>query len=304
MINLSQYINENSIIPALSVNTKEEAIAALIQKAYAGGQITNGTVSENEACAAVLQREQLKSTGIGKEMAFPHARIKGWGGLTVVVATCEEGIDFSSIDEKPVKCIFLMISSTEESYIILQAMSAIIRLFTETRRKEPSINFTDFLKKIPGDDIKASKHLTAKDISRPVENYVELETSLETVTRMMHFKRESVLPVVDKNHKLCGEISCYSIFDYGMPDFFKQLNTISFVRHIDPFEKYFKLQKNLTVKDVLTKEIRPVKEDATIAEIVFEMTVKKTSKLFIVNDAGALTGVIDRFSIVDQILFF
>jgi mannitol/fructose-specific phosphotransferase system IIA component (Ntr-type) len=304
MINLSQYINKNSIIPALKACPKEEAITTLIQKAYAGGKITNGTVSEKEACTAVLQREQLQSTGIGKEMAFPHARIKGWGGLTVIASVCEEGIEFGSIDDKPVKGIFLMISSTEESYIILQAMSAISRLFMETRKHDPSISFTDFLKKIPGDAIQASKCITAKEICRPVENYVTLETSLETVTRMMHFKRESVLPVIDQNDRLCGEISCHSIFDYGMPDFFKQLNTISFVRHIDPFEKYFKLQKSLTVKDVMNTEIRPLKEEATIAEIVFELTVKKSAKLFIINESGQLTGVIDQFSIVDQILFF
>jgi len=308
MLDLSGYLDADAIITALPVTTKEGAIRALVQKLFARQQLLNSAVSESEACEAVLNREQLQSTGIGKALAFPHARIPGWGAFAVAAAACEEGLEFGSIDGKPVRCIFLMISSPDEPYIILQTMSAIIRAITDYNSHESrtgqGVNYAELLQTFSGSSIKASKHLLAKDIARPVENCVELTTSLETVTHMMHFKRESLLPVVDRNNRLCGEISCYCIFDYGMPDFFKQLNTISFVRHIDPFEKYFRLQKSLTVQDVLIKDIHPVQEDATIAEIVFEMTVKRKSKLFMVNRAGELTGVIDRFSIVDQILFF
>ncbi len=120
----------------------------------------------------------------------------------------------------------------------------------------------------------------------------------------MHLDRRSILPVVNENNRFYGEISCYDIFAFGMPDFFRQLQTISFVRHIDPFEKYFNIKKGLSVKDLDLKEGKGIKKDSTLLEIVFEMTVKKKSKLFIVEDDGTLSGVIDRFCIIDKILFF
>ncbi|MBF0252783.1 MAG: PTS sugar transporter subunit IIA [Candidatus Omnitrophica bacterium] len=308
MINFSNYLKDTSIIPSLKAHTREEAIQILIEKLFTNEKNKKHSVSKKEAFESVLKREKLQSTGIGNALAFPHARIKDWGEFTMVAAVCNEGLDFTSIDGKPVKCIFLMISSTDEPYIILQTMSAVVRAIGEmgfsSELENGSIDFLSLLKKFTEKDITTSKNVLARDIARPIEDSVHLDTSLKKVTQMMHFKRVSILPVVDDENKLCGEISCYNIFDYGMPDFFKQLNTISFVKHIDPFEKYFKLQKHLKVKDILIKNMNPVQEDTTIAEIVFEMTVKKRSKLFMVNTSGQLTGVIDRFSIVDQILFF
>jgi mannitol/fructose-specific phosphotransferase system IIA component (Ntr-type) len=305
MIDFSKYLNKESVISRLDAATKENAIEILVDRVFSL-EGDRQTISRMNLGNEVIQRENLKSTGIGKSMAFPHARIEGWQGFTLVAAESENGIDFDSIDGQPVKIIFLMISSTEEPYIILQTMAAIIRAVKEMEDSADGnrVTFQEIINKITGHEVKTSKHLTARDIARPIKTHVNLETSLEKVTHIMHFQRESILPVIDQNNKLCGEISCYGIFDYGMPDFFKQLNTISFVKHIDPFEKYFRLHKDLKVKDLLTEGVPPVREDSTIAEIVFEMTVKQRSKLFMVNEAGELTGVIDRFSIVDQILFF
>ena len=50
----------------------------------------------------------------------------------------------------------------------------------------------------------------------------------------MHLHRIDVLPVIDSDNNLRGEISCLKIFTYGIPDFFKQLETISFVRYLVP----------------------------------------------------------------------
>ena len=41
-----------------------------------------------------------------------------------------------------------------------------------------------------------------------------------------------------------------------------------------------------------------------MVEIIFELTVKRRDKLFVVNIEGSLAGFIDRFSVIDKILFF
>ena len=120
---------------------------------------------------------------------------------------------------------------------------------------------------------------------------------------MMHLSQMDILPVVDEAHTLVGEVSCLDVFKYGIPDFFSQLQTISFMKNLDPFEKYFKYRKDLKVKDVYNPVASVISKDATLMEIVFEMTTKNKQKLFI-SDGGRLIGVIDRFSIIDKILFF
>ena len=62
--------------------------------------------------------------------------------------------------------------------------------------------------------------------------------------------------------------------------------------------------KNLKVKDLYVKDVDALVEDKTLVEIIFEMTVKKRSHLFVVKDDRTLIGVVDRFTIIDKILFF
>ena len=308
MIDISKYLNSESIIPDLKARTKEEAIRALVDRVYEDKSAQGRSLSREETYKEVLKRENLQTTGIGNGLAFPHARIEGWGDFAVAIARSEEGIDFTSIDAKPAKFIFLLISSPNEPYIILQTMSAIIRFLSDMGHGEnileSPVKIQEVLQRFFEKDIEATENILARDIARPVMNYVSLETSIEEVTRTMHLQRRDILPVVDDNNKFCGEISCCEIFKYGMPDFFKQLNTISFVRHIDPFEKYFKIKRDLKVRDVFTEGSKPMQKDSTLIEIIFEMTVKNKSKLFMVEEDGTLAGIIDRFCIIDKILFF
>lgn len=308
MIDISKYLNSEAIIPDLKARTKEEAIRALVEKIFESKLAGDCPIDREEACEEVIKRENLQTTGIGNGLAFPHARIEGWGDFAVAMARSEEGIDFTSIDGKPAKFIFLLISSPDEPYIILQTMSAIIRFLSDMGHGENilenPVKIQEILQRFFDKDIEATEHILARDIARPVMNCVSLDTSVEEATRTMHLHRRDILPVVDKNNKFCGEISCCEIFEYGMPDFFKQLNTISFVRHIDPFEKYFKIKRDLKVRDVFTDGSKPMQKDSTLIEIIFEMTVKNKSKLFMVEEDGTLAGIIDRFCIIDKILFF
>ncbi len=131
MIDISKYLNSESIIPDLKAKTKEEAIRALVDRVFEDESAQGRSLNREETYKEVIKRENLQTTGIGNGLAFPHARIEGWGDFAVAIARSEEGIDFTSIDAKPAKFIFLLISSPNEPYIILQTMSAIIRFLSD-----------------------------------------------------------------------------------------------------------------------------------------------------------------------------
>jgi predicted transcriptional regulator len=52
---------------------------------------------------------------------------------------------------------------------------------------------------------------------------------------------------------------------------------VSFVRQIDPFDKYFSFKKTLKVRDFVNKDIVIISEDETLMEIMFLITVKKAT---------------------------
>jgi mannitol/fructose-specific phosphotransferase system IIA component (Ntr-type) len=307
MIEIEKYIRPELIIPDLKCETKEAAIEQLVTRMFdTHASNAFGGLTLQQVYNEVIKRENIQTTGLGNGLAFPHARIKQCDDLVVAIGICKDGIDFKSLDGRPCNIICLMVSPASQPYIILQTMAAMSRFFINPRNVE-KLKAESSPQQI-ADMLRTSTPITGKtvlaqDIMQPVNKLVRLDTSIEETTRIMHFNHLDVLPVVDDNNRFCGEISCLKIFTYGIPDFFSQLQTISFVRNLDPFEKYFKFRKDLKVRDLYDPGTSPVRKDTTLVEVIFQMTAKNRSQLYVLDD-DKLIGAIDRFSIIDRILFF
>ncbi|MBN2484007.1 MAG: PTS sugar transporter subunit IIA [Candidatus Omnitrophica bacterium] len=307
MAKLTNYVHYGAIVDNLVPQNKYQVIKILLDKLFEF--YPDIVLNKDDVLAAVTEREDSQTTGIGAGLAFPHARIENWQGLSVVVGICKDGTDFESVDNIPVKMVFLMISSPDDSYAILKTMAGIARFFRETGENIDSFINQCFAEggifaQLNKNNKETEKQITANDIVRPVQNVVSIDTSIEEATQTMHLNHLDVLPVIDEHGRFCGELSCIDIFNYEMPHFFSQLQTVSFVRHIDPFEKYFRIKRDLKVKDFYRKGPKALRADATLLEIVFELTVKNRSTVFVVDGDDRFIGAIDRFCIVDKILFF
>ena len=66
--------------------------------------------------SALLKREELGSTGAGKGVALPHARLSGIGKPFVLIARLNKAIEFNAIDGVPVDivCLVLLPEGSEE----------------------------------------------------------------------------------------------------------------------------------------------------------------------------------------------
>ena len=214
MINIVKHLKTEQIIPNLMAKSKEEAIKMLVSGIFKGSNASDLPLDKEKALEAVLTREELQSTGVGSAVAFPHARIPGWKELSLAVGISREGIDFGSIDKKPVNVIFLLLSSENEPYIILQAMATISRIVTESDIIEKilsgDISSDQLIKEFDRIDIKPAEQILASDIARPVINFTTLDTPIEDATRIMHLNRLDALPVLNEQREYCGEISFLS----------------------------------------------------------------------------------------------
>ncbi len=306
-IDVSSYINRQHIIPNLIAQTRQQAIKTLVDKIFEMDKNWfEGDVTSDYIYSKVIDRENIQTTGLGNGIAFPHARVQECTDLVLAIGISKTGIDFASLDAHPCDIICLLISPERKPYLILQMMAVLARFFADEQHVEQikkcstSEDITQLIKSsVPT----ATKTILARDLMRPPKKTVLLETSLEKATHMMHLYQLETLPVVDEENVFFGEISCLNVFTYGIPEFFRQLQTVSFIKHLDPFEKYFRVKHGLTVKDLYDHDVGTISPDTTLMEIIFQMTAKNRSHLFVIED-GKLIGVINRFSIIDRILFF
>ncbi|MFP4105609.1 MAG: PTS sugar transporter subunit IIA [Phycisphaerae bacterium] len=122
---LSDIMVNDAIVPELNARTRDEAIAELVEALAAGGAISKKNVGD--VTEAVLAREKQATTGIGKGVALPHAKLKGIKKPIATVGRSSDGIDFSALDSKPVYSVILLLSSPESPDEHLEAMETIFK---------------------------------------------------------------------------------------------------------------------------------------------------------------------------------
>lgn len=85
---------------------------------------------------AVFEREELMSTGVGKELALPHAKTASVSGPVAVFALTRRPIDFEAMDERPVRIVFLLIGPEEASSLHIKLLSRISRIMNRDEFRE------------------------------------------------------------------------------------------------------------------------------------------------------------------------
>ena len=122
---LSDIIVTDAILADLEAETRDGAIEELIQSLADAGAITKRSVKD--ALGAVLQREDQATTGIGKGISLPHAKIKNIKKVVGTIGRSSKGIDFNALDSKAVYVVILLLSNPDDPDEHLQAMETIFK---------------------------------------------------------------------------------------------------------------------------------------------------------------------------------
>ncbi len=123
-MSLTELLDEKAILVNLKATQKQEVIEELAAALTASGRISDN----REVLQAVLEREKIMSTGIGKGVAIPHGKCKAVDRLVGVLGIKKEGVDFQSLDEQPVYLFFLLVSPLNVSGPHIRALAHISRL--------------------------------------------------------------------------------------------------------------------------------------------------------------------------------
>ena len=100
---LSDLIKKENII-FLNTGDMEDTIEILVENAYKSNEIKD----KKTFITAVLEREELVSTGIGLGVALPHAKLTEIQDFFIIVGINKDGIDWDAIDRSPVGIVFLI----------------------------------------------------------------------------------------------------------------------------------------------------------------------------------------------------
>lgn len=305
---LSFILNEECILTGLAGNERpqKEILAELLDALYDRTPLKDEGIGKESLLNDLIAREKEMGTGLGEGLAFPHTRLETLSRSYTLLGICPNGTEFESFDRKPVHFFVLSIIPLDQASQLLLNRAAIVRFLSVPENRSALLSAqgsSAAWQLIDQSGGVIDRNILARDILRPQLGSVAPDATLEEAARALHKYHCDSLPILNGEGHFLGDISCYELFSQGLPDFFANLHTISFVRNMDPFEKYFERDCNIRLNELTIRRESPtISADATLMEIIFEIATRNKPLLYVIDDDRRLVGVIDRFSVVDKIL--
>jgi PTS system nitrogen regulatory IIA component len=124
MVKISDLLQDDLVIEEIKATDKIGVI-----REFAGLLQAAGRVKDAEALVRVLlERESLGSTGIGDGVAIPHGKMGVINDMVVAFGRSSQGVDFHSLDAKPVHLFFLLVTPNDKPGDHLKALARISRI--------------------------------------------------------------------------------------------------------------------------------------------------------------------------------
>ncbi|MBX2989549.1 MAG: PTS sugar transporter subunit IIA [Bacteroidetes bacterium] len=129
---ISDLLTEDLVVTQLEGNSKDDIINSIVDLVATSPKV----LDKEKVREAVFEREQIMSTGVGDGFAIPHGKTDAVSDIAAAFAITAEPIDYESLDEKPVRLVFLLVSKANMVGPHIKLLSRISRLMNKSEFRE------------------------------------------------------------------------------------------------------------------------------------------------------------------------
>ena len=138
-MHINDYIQKDLINLSIQARNKKDAIRELAHLMEGKPEMGDLKCFLED----VFERERLETTGIGDEIAIPHARTDTVKQLILAFGRSQRGINFDSLDGRKVKLFFLMGIPRESVSHYLKILAQLTRLLKQGPLREKLLEVED-----------------------------------------------------------------------------------------------------------------------------------------------------------------
>ncbi len=124
MVTIRDLLQDSLIIEDITAQDKMGVFREFARLLKSKGKID----SEEELIQVLTERETLGSTGVGDGVAIPHGKLHSIPEIIVAFGRSRRGVDFQSLDAKPVFLFFLLVTPNDKPGEHLKALARISRI--------------------------------------------------------------------------------------------------------------------------------------------------------------------------------
>ena len=135
-MDIGDWLAGSAIAYRSSADCKRQALSAVADVAARSFSQVRFTASDpafkaGDILAALLEREEQGSTGIGRGVAVPRARLPGLERMRAVFMRLEQPVAFDAIDDQPVDLLFALFAPENAGSEHLRALARVSRLLRQ-----------------------------------------------------------------------------------------------------------------------------------------------------------------------------
>ncbi|MEJ2568736.1 MAG: PTS sugar transporter subunit IIA [candidate division WOR-3 bacterium] len=121
---IEEFLDEDLIVFVDKAEDKFAMIGKMVDRALKKGII----MTREPILHKIREREELESTGVIEGIAIPHARTEAVKDVLIIIGVIKEGLDFNSLDGKPVNIVFLIVAPEDAKHEYIQILARISRM--------------------------------------------------------------------------------------------------------------------------------------------------------------------------------
>jgi PTS system nitrogen regulatory IIA component len=131
MLKVGALLDSGCIAPRVTAASKRQALAVVAEIAARCFELKAARVLD-----ALLERESVAPTGVGKGIAVPHAQVEGLDRMRGVFVRLQTPVDFDAVDDKPVDLIFALLAPPGAGSDHLRALARVSRIMRRADIRE------------------------------------------------------------------------------------------------------------------------------------------------------------------------
>lgn len=124
---VTDLLKDGFVIAELNGNSKDEVINELIDLFKDDPRVND----IDKVREAVLEREKIMSTGVGKGFAIPHGKTNHVNEILGAFGRSTKPIDYHSLDQQPVNLVFLLVGKDNLVSTHIKLLSRISRMMNK-----------------------------------------------------------------------------------------------------------------------------------------------------------------------------
>jgi fructose-specific phosphotransferase system IIA component len=124
---ISDILTEDLVVTHLEGKSKRDVIDAMVDIVARSPKVQD----VEKVRTAIFEREKIMSTGVGNGFAIPHGKTDAVTDIVAAFAVTADPIDYESLDEKPVRLVFLLVGKDNLVGPHIKLLSRISRLMNK-----------------------------------------------------------------------------------------------------------------------------------------------------------------------------